>query len=108
MIILDEEDQRQIKSASFPADLSPHTRAAGLSSTHLPDYETSQLQAQQVAARKTFWSRRVDSRFWRAVVYASVIYAGLVLVVGIPLGVLVCNITIVFQRLHIPEQLNIS
>lgn len=62
-------------------------RAAGRSTSHitLPDYETSQAIAQNHFVYKKTGKGRIDSRFWRATLYALIIYIALSLIIGIPI-----------------------
>ncbi|KAK0504788.1 hypothetical protein EDD18DRAFT_1126351 [Armillaria luteobubalina] len=86
MIILEEADQ-QAKLDSFVAGptLRFPDRAVGRSSSPLPDYETSQAQQLNLATPRKPLHSKVDARFWRATLYALVIYVALSVVIGVPL-----------------------
>lgn len=83
MIILEEADQQaKLDSSVAGPTLRFPDRAVGRSSSPLPDYETSQaLQLNLATPRKS----KVDARFWRATLYALVIYVALSVVIGVPL-----------------------
>ncbi|KAK0212862.1 hypothetical protein DFS33DRAFT_74978 [Desarmillaria ectypa] len=85
MIILEEADQ-QVKFDSSVAGptLRFPDRAVGRSSSPLPDYETSQAQHNLTPTRKPLHNK-VDARFWRATLYALVIYVVISVVIGVPL-----------------------
>lgn len=94
MIVLDEEDQRQVKQ--IPSDfltgpiLRLPERVAGRSSYPLPDYETSQAQHTAISSfRKVHLYGRFDSKFWRVVLLGLAIYVALSVCIGIPLIFLV-------------------
>ncbi|KAK0461283.1 uncharacterized protein EV420DRAFT_1531262 [Desarmillaria tabescens] len=85
MIILEEADQQaKLDSSVAGPTLRFPDRAVGRSSSPLPDYETSQAQHNLTPTRKSLHSR-VDARFWRATLYALVIYVVLSVVIGVPL-----------------------
>jgi len=88
MIILDEEPSSKLSSGdvSGPTLRFPE-RAAGHSTLTLPDYETSQAIAKHNFGYKKIVTRKVDARFWRATLYALLIYIALSLIVGIPIVV---------------------
>lgn len=90
MIILEEADQQaKLDSSVAGPTLRFPDRAVGRSSSPLPDYETSQaLQHNLTTPRKSLHSK-VDARFWRATLYALVIYVALSVVIGVPLLVTV-------------------
>jgi hypothetical protein len=109
MIILDEEPSSKLGSSdvSGPTLRFPE-RAAGRSTLTLPDYETSQAIANHNFGYKQVVTRKVDvrygfhkssdsfvqihifdGRFWRATLYALLIYIALSLIVGIPIVVTV-------------------
>ncbi|KIK67198.1 hypothetical protein GYMLUDRAFT_37262 [Collybiopsis luxurians FD-317 M1] len=94
MILLDPEDQQHRKLNSYvagPSVVRVPDRAIGRSG--LPDYETSQAQHNSVSSpisptvsfRKYSLHHTVDSRFWRATLYALAIYIGLTVTIGVPL-----------------------
>lgn len=99
MILLDPEDQQHGKLNSYVAGPTVRLpdRVAGRSS-FLPDYETSQAQHNPSASsptssiasfRKYSLHNSVDSRFWRAALYALAIYIALSVTIGVPLIVTV-------------------
>jgi hypothetical protein len=99
MILLDPEDQQHGKLTSYVAGPTVRLpdRVAGRSSIILPDYETSQAQHNSVSPsdssptsstisfRKYSLHNTVDSRFWRATLYALAIYIALSVTIGVPL-----------------------
>ncbi|KAJ3989872.1 hypothetical protein F5890DRAFT_1400055 [Lentinula detonsa] len=95
MILLDPDDQQHGKLNSYVAGPTVRLpdRVAGRSSL-LPDYETSQAQhnvpapsptSSTVSFRKYSLHNSVDSRFWRAALYALAIYIALSVTIGVPL-----------------------
>ncbi|KZT26704.1 hypothetical protein NEOLEDRAFT_1240771 [Neolentinus lepideus HHB14362 ss-1] len=101
MILLDEEDQQQRKlrpsSVAGPTSRIQEDSVPGRDP--LPDYETSQaLQENEIVTVKTRKKRRKcwccvfdfksDARFWRATLYALMIYILITIAVGVPLVVL--------------------
>ncbi|KAJ3829950.1 hypothetical protein F5880DRAFT_1707806 [Lentinula raphanica] len=111
MIILDPEDQQQGKSNSYVAGptLRLPDRVAGRSSL-LPDYETSQAQhnntpsspsSSTISFRKYSLHNSVDSRFWRAALYALAIYIALSVTIGVPL--IVTNKPRIVAHVHIQK-----
>ncbi|KIY74415.1 hypothetical protein CYLTODRAFT_416251 [Cylindrobasidium torrendii FP15055 ss-10] len=93
MIILDEPQQTKYDPAG-PTLRAPDP-ALGCSSSPLPDYATSQAQASQTQFVLPSLSRptvptswRKDRRFWKAMLYAFVVYIVLSAAIGIPLLVL--------------------
>lgn len=87
MIILDGETDRQAKLDSFSGPTIRHPeRATTRSFSPLPDYDTS--EAQHRSFTKSPSTHIFDSKFWRAVLYALVVYIILSAVIGIPLVVL--------------------
>lgn len=103
MILLDPEGQQHGKLTSYVAGPTVRLpdRVAGRSSILLPDYETSQAQhnspsspdssptSSTVSFRKYSLHNTVDSRFWRATLYALAIYIALSVTIGVPLIVTV-------------------
>ncbi|KAE9411252.1 hypothetical protein BT96DRAFT_804006 [Gymnopus androsaceus JB14] len=99
MILLDPEGQQHGKLTSYVAGPTVRLpdRVAGRSSILLPDYETSQAQhnspsspdssptSSTVSFRKYSLHNTVDSRFWRATLYALAIYIALSVTIGVPL-----------------------
>ncbi|KII92730.1 hypothetical protein PLICRDRAFT_103490 [Plicaturopsis crispa FD-325 SS-3] len=75
MILLDEDEQQQSKLPLFTAGptLRLPERVAERNPP-LPDYETSQALALQHVSPKGGTRNRLDSRFWRATMYAMIIY----------------------------------
>lgn len=108
MILLDPEDQQQGKLTPYVAGPTVRLpdRVAGRSSI-LPDYETSQAQhtvppespstSSTVSFRKYSLHSTVDSRFWRATLYALAIYIALSVTIGVPLIVTVSSTGGVFS-----------
>ncbi|KIK09906.1 hypothetical protein K443DRAFT_671220 [Laccaria amethystina LaAM-08-1] len=87
MIILDGEADRQAKLDSFSGPTIRHPeRATTRSFSPLPDYDTS--EAQHRSFTKPPSTHIFDSKFWRAALYALVVYIILSAVIGIPLVVL--------------------
>lgn len=87
MIILNGEADRQAKLDSFSGPTIRHPeRAATRSFSSLPDYDTSEAQHRSCTKPP---STIFDSKFWRAALYALVVYIILSAVIGIPLVVLV-------------------
>ncbi|KAF5393259.1 hypothetical protein D9757_000769 [Collybiopsis confluens] len=94
MILPDTEGQQNGKLDSYvagPSVVRVPDRAIGRTSL-LPDYETSQAQhnpsspnSSSVSFRKYSLHHTVDSRFWRATLYALAIYIGLTIIIGVPL-----------------------
>jgi len=98
MIILDGEADRQAKLDSFSGPTIRHPeRASTRSFSPLPDYDTS--EAQHRSFTKPPSTHIFDSKFWRAVLYALVVYIILSAVIGIPLVVLV-RIHLSFSTSH--------
>lgn len=86
MIILDGEADRQAKLDSFSGPTIRHPeRAATRSFSTLPDYDTSEAQHRSFTKPPP---TIFDSKFWRAALYALVVYIILSAVIGIPLVVL--------------------
>ncbi|KAG7446301.1 uncharacterized protein BT62DRAFT_110769 [Guyanagaster necrorhizus] len=84
MIILEEADQQaKLDSSVAGPTLRFPDRAVGRSSSPLPDYETSQAQHTLTTTPKSLHSK-VDARFWRATLYALVIYVVLSVAIGVP------------------------
>ncbi|KAF9070136.1 hypothetical protein BDP27DRAFT_1324358 [Rhodocollybia butyracea] len=95
MILLDPDDQQHRKLNSDVAGTTVRLPlpVAGRSSL-LPDYETSQAQhnspSSPAPSSSTLSFRKhslqtVDSRFWRATLYALAIYIALCVTIGVPL-----------------------
>lgn len=90
MIIL-EEDEPHSKFdhvAGSTLRLPDRATIATRSSATLPDYETSEALQHQAAVSKRHFSR-VDSRFWRAALYAFVVYIVISIIIAVPLVVTV-------------------
>jgi hypothetical protein len=95
MILLDPEDQQHDKLNLYVAGptLRLPDAVAGRPSGLLPDYDSSQRQHNSVSSptsstisfRKYSLHNTVDSRFWRAMLYALAIYIALSVTVGVPL-----------------------
>jgi len=87
MIILDEEPSSKASRHAGPTLRFPE-RAAGRSTSALtlPDYETSQALAHH-DVYKNVVKTKADTRFWRAILYALLIYIALSLIIGIPIVV---------------------
>lgn len=107
MILLDEEGQ-QTKLDAFVA--GPTLRlpdrasiASARTVTPLPDYETS--QAQHIISPIKSSTRRIDSKFWRATLYALAIYVGLSVVIGVPL---IVTVSIQLRFFRFPIMLNMD
>lgn len=110
MILPDPEDQQHGKLTPYVAGPTVRLpdRVAGRSSI-LPDYETSQAQHHTVSLpessstsstasfRKYSLHNTVDSRFWRATLYALAIYIALSVTIGVPLIVTVSSIGGIFS-----------
>ncbi|TFK54184.1 hypothetical protein OE88DRAFT_1654717 [Heliocybe sulcata] len=110
MILLDEEDQHQRKlrpsSVAGPTSRNPEDAVPGRD--RLPDYETSQalqdygtshvqqeheiVPVKQGKKRRKCWycafGFNSDARFWRATLYALIIYILITIAVAVPLLVL--------------------
>ncbi|KAJ7702969.1 hypothetical protein B0H17DRAFT_1003344 [Mycena rosella] len=95
MILLDDDDQQgssKLRPTPVPTLRLPE-RVAGRASLTLPDYETSQLEAQHIVSpslhsvifKKPSFPNRFDTRFWRVTFFALAIYVFLSIVVGIPI-----------------------
>ncbi|KAJ7079123.1 hypothetical protein B0H15DRAFT_859176 [Mycena belliarum] len=86
MILLDEDDSGPSKLAAAPVPTLRLPEPVAGRSSPLPDYETSQLEAQHtVIFRKPTFPNRFDSRFWRVTFFALAIYVFLSIIIGIPL-----------------------
>ncbi|KAF5370636.1 hypothetical protein D9758_001903 [Tetrapyrgos nigripes] len=90
MILLDAEDQQQHPKLQYHvagATARPPESSLNASQPSLPDYETSQAQhsPQPFLNRKYPFFNTVDTRFWRAALYALAIYVVLTIAIGVPL-----------------------
>ncbi|KAF9010510.1 hypothetical protein BDQ17DRAFT_1346349 [Cyathus striatus] len=86
MILLDELDQKP-KHDSFSSPTLRHPqRAYARTASPLPDYDTS--QAYQKLLTKPAARKRSNSKFWKAVLYAFLVYLILTIAIAVPLIVL--------------------
>ncbi|KAK7053482.1 hypothetical protein VNI00_004108 [Paramarasmius palmivorus] len=87
MILLDVENQQKSDiQVAGPTIRLPEPSVYGRSTSSLPDYESS--QAQYAASPAKSPRKRVDSRFWRATLFALGIYVALSIIIGVPVIVL--------------------
>jgi hypothetical protein len=102
MIVLDDQDQstKAYSSVASSARRVPEgTRKSTSTTCSLPDYETSQAyQKPELEKTSTFLCiQRVDRKFWRAVLFALIIYIVISLIIGLPFLIIVS--TYIFMSL---------
>ncbi|KAF8639545.1 hypothetical protein AX17_001450 [Amanita inopinata Kibby_2008] len=88
MIIIDEEEEHQVKFDSFVAGLTIRypDKTVGRSSSPLPDYEASEAEHRLIirSLQKPPTKRKLDSRILRATFYALAIYVALSAIIAVP------------------------
>lgn len=85
MIILDEEEEQLAKLAT-PLPIHSRTNRPSTPSPSLPDYETSQVQQEQVRSKR--W-RTPLSRRWKWTLWGLAAYFVVTVAIGVPLIVVV-------------------
>ncbi|KAJ6587135.1 hypothetical protein DFH09DRAFT_1028302 [Mycena vulgaris] len=84
-MIIEEPEPGSSKLAAAPVPALRLPEPVAGRASPLPDYETSQLEAQHsVIFRKPSFPNRFDSRFWRATFFALAIYVFLSVVICVP------------------------